>query len=263
VWDLRDIGVNALAAAGGPALLALGVAPPWTRQRPSVAAARRFLALLALAWALLGASLLNTSARVAQLARVVPALASQDTGMVDYGPLHELAGVGAFPSRLDAEEWAAGDATRAAEAGPALAANARAEALAKRDADPSPYDTFLAEHNAVADAFLHELRVHLFRRDRYVETADMHLDDPAWRALDMTVAVRENEFLERFAPRTLAAGGLAWSEAERRERAALDLGAPYRSRVAEAVVTRIRERDVALVWVIGIAALASAARRVR
>jgi hypothetical protein len=263
VWDLRDIGINALAAAGGPVLLALGVAPAWTRERPSPASAQRFLALLALAWVLFGASLLNTSARVAQLARVVPALASQDTGMVDYGALHALPGVGAFPSRLDTEDWAAADATRAAEAGRALAANARAEALAKRDADPSPYDTFLAEHNAVADAFLHELRVHLFRRDRYVETADMHLDDPAWRALDMTVAVRENEFLERFAPRTLAAGGLAWSEAERRERAALDLGTPYRSRVAEAVVTRVGERDVALAWALGFALLALAASRVR
>jgi len=230
VWDLREIGINALAAAGGPALLAL-------------------------AWTLLGASLLNTSARVARLAHVVPALGAQETGMVDYGVLHELSGAGAFPSRLDAADWAA--------AGAALATNARANALAPRDADPSPYATFLAEHTAVRDPFLHELRVHLFRRDRYVETADAHRDDPAWRARDMTVAARENVFLERFAPRTLAAGGLAWSEAQRAERGALDLGTPYRSRVAEAVVTRVRERDVAIVWALGFVALAISALRIR
>jgi hypothetical protein len=263
VWDLRDVGINALAAAGGPALLALGVAPAWSRARASAAGGRRFLALLALAWTLLGASLLNTSARVASLARVAPALAAQDAGMVDYGALHQLLGAGEFPSRLEAGAWARADAARANEGGAALAENVRAQALAPRDAELSPYETFLAEHTAVSDPFLHELRVHLFRRDRYVETADAHRDDDAWRARDMTVAVRENAFLERFALRTLAAGQLAWSETERAERSALDLGTPYRSRVAEAVVTRVRERDVAIAWALGYAALGAAALRLR
>ncbi|HEU4431522.1 MAG TPA: VanZ family protein, partial [Myxococcota bacterium] len=63
VWDLRDVLINALAAAGGPALIALAAAPAaWSRGAPSRASVRRGLALAALAWALLGASLLNTSA---------------------------------------------------------------------------------------------------------------------------------------------------------------------------------------------------------
>ncbi len=194
VWDLRDVGVNALAASGGPALLALGVQPPWSLQRPSRASALRFLALFALTWLLLGASLLNTSARIAWLARFVPglgALEAQETGMVDYGVRHALASAGEFPSRLRAEEWTARDRECASEAGALLAARAG-------EAD---YDAFLAEYSAVRDPFLHELRVHLFRRDRYLATADRHLDDPPWRRRDLTVAVRENAFLEAFAPR--------------------------------------------------------------
>jgi hypothetical protein len=265
VGDLRDIGVNAIAAAGGPAVLALGVRPAWARLRPGLRSRRRFLALLALAWGLLGAACLNTSARIAWLARSVPglgALASQETGIVDYGVLHELPGVGAFPSRLSSAQWESSDRARAREAGALLAANVRAVADAGADA-PSAYDAFLAEHSAVSDPFLHELRVHLFRRDRYVETADTHGDDPPWRARDMTVATRENAFLERFAPATLRAGSLAWTEAERAKRAALDLGTPYVSRVAEAVVTRVRERDVALAWALGAVALAIAGFRAR
>ena len=105
--------------------------------------------------------------------------------------------------------------------------------------------------------------MHLFRRDRYRETADSHRDDAAWRSRDMTVAVRENAFLERFAPKTLRASGLAWSAAQRAERSALDLGTPYASRVAEAVVTGVRERHVALVWALGFVVLAIAALGLR
>jgi len=263
VWDLRDIGVNALAAAGGPLLFALGVRPAWASQRASLRSALRCIALLALAWVLLGASCLNTSARVGRLARFAPRLAAQDTGMVDYGVLHELAHESRFPSRLSASAWRAQDQARAASAGAALAANVRAMVAAPADQDPNPYDQFLAEHSAVRDPFLHELRVHLFRRDRYVQTADRHLDDPAWRARDLTVAVRENAFLEARAPATLRASGLEWSAAQHAERAALDVGGPYRSRVAESVVTRVRERDVALFWAFGLGALALAALRVR
>jgi hypothetical protein len=263
VGDLRDVAVNGIAAAGGPALLALGVAPDWARARPALAARRRLLAVLAVAWALLGALCLNTSARVAWAARVVPglgALAAQETGIVDYGELHLLPGVGAFPSRLSAADWEAADRARAEEAGGLLAENVRASAAAAKDA-PGPYEAFLAAHSAVADPFLHELRAHVFRRDRYLETADAHRDDPSWRARDTTVAVRENTFLERFAPSTLRAGGLAWSAAERTERSRLDLGTPYRSRVAEAVVTRVRERHVALAWTLGGVLLGAAALR--
>ena len=265
VGDLRDISVNAIAAAGGPALLAFGVRPAWARMRASPHSARRFAALLALAWAVLGVACLDTSARVAWVASRVPglgALASQETGMIDYGVLHELAGVGAFPSRLGADEWQAADRARATEAGAALAVNVRATREALEDA-PDPYDAFLAEHTAVRDPFLHEARVHLFRRDRYRETSDSHRDDAAWRARDMTVAVRENAFLERFAPKTLRASGLAWSAAQRAERSALDLGTPYASRVAEAVVTGVRERHVALVWALGFVVLAIATLRPR
>jgi hypothetical protein len=77
------------------------------------------------------------------------------------------------------------------------------------------------------------------------------------------VAARENAFLEQFAPRTLRAAGLAWSDAERAARPLRDGGAPYTSRVAEAVVTRVRERDVALAWLLSGVALAGAALRER
>jgi len=263
VWDLRDITVNALAGAGGPLLLAFGVRPAWAQQPASVRGARRCVALFALAWALLGASCLNTSARVAQLARLAPALGfdAKGSGMVDYGALHVLASGAEFPSRLRGDAWRALDRARAASAGAALAENVRAATRAPADVQPSRYDQFLAEHSAVRDPFLHELRVHLFRRDRYVETADRHLDDPAWRARDLTVAARENEFLERYAPETLRAGGLAWSTAQRAERERLAVAGPYRSRVAESVVTRVRERDVALVWAAGLAALGFAFAR--
>ena len=57
---------------------------------------------------------------------------------------------------------------------------------------PAVYDEFLSIYTVTADPFLHEARVHLFRRDRYRHTAaEQRLSDPAAYRASITIAHRE------------------------------------------------------------------------
>jgi hypothetical protein len=238
-WDLRDLAVNAAAGAGAQLPLAFAFRSAAIRGL-TPAGAVRLARLAAAATLLLGASLLNTPERIAWLAANVPRaapLATHDDVMVEYGHRFDEPGVGVWRSRFTREELAALDAARAFDAARALAELPGADG----------YAAFLARYTPITDPFLHEFRVHLFRRDRYLVTAEWHPEDVRWYRADLTVALREHRILTRYFPRSLAAvgGGLAPAEEERLER--LELREKrYESRVAEGVVTRVSERGVAM-----------------
>ena len=183
----------------------------------------------------LGASLLNTPARIGWYAARVPGLGfllkSPDV-MLEYGHFYDVEGVGRFRSRFSAEELERIDARRGAKVGALLA-----------DASDDNYKSFLAEHTPITDPFAHEARVHLFRRDRYLLTAEWHPEDVDWYRRDITVGHRENRILELLYPNTLRHSGRAFSP----ERLAYleEMQFPereYESRVSEGLVTRIGER---------------------
>lgn len=247
-WDLRDLAINALAASGvqlGLAAGALGLAARGSTAR----GVRGFCVVAAVAWFLLGASLLNTPTRIAAYANKFPALGfllENEGVMLEYGYLHELPGVARYRSRFTLEELSEIDPARAAEAGEVL----------REEGGDDDYRAFLSVYNPISDPFLHELRVHLFRRDRYRETAALHDDDPAWARRDLTVAFRENAILEAGFPRSLQASGRAWSASLRRRIAEQqNADRPYESPVSRGLVTGIGERTIVFGWMAGFALL--------
>ena len=251
-WDLRDLAINALAASGVQLGLAAGALGPAARGS-TARGFRGFCAVAAVAWLLLGASLLNTPTRIAAYATRLPGLGfllENEGVMLEYGYLHELPGVARFRSRFTLRELSQIDPTRASEA---------AAVLRQQGADDD-YQAFLAMYNPISDPFLHELRVHLFRRDRYLETAALHDDDPAWARRDLTVAFRENAILEAGFPSSLAASGHAWPAALRQRIAETqNADRPYESPVSRGLVTGIRESAIALGWIAGFGLLGIAA----
>jgi hypothetical protein len=80
------------------------------------------------------------------------------------------------------------------------------------------YGLFLRHYTPVRDPFLHEVRVRLFRRDRYWQRANRQRN-PAKRKDLLNVSFTEQRLLEQWYPHTLRAAGKDWS-AERRARAA-------------------------------------------
>jgi VanZ family protein len=254
VWDLRDLALNLGGASGVQLALAFGLRPDWVEPRFRAAGVRRLCGIAALAVALLGLSLLNTPARIAWLGANLPGLGfllrSGDV-MLEYGHLHEEPGVGRFRSRFTLSELAALDAARAAEAGAALARS-----------DDADYEAFLTRHSPVTDPFLHEARVHLFRRDRYLETGDLHAreGDADWARRDWTVAYREDRILARHFGLTLAASGRALPPDVAQRLAEEQIARhDYESPVGRGLVTRVAERDVVLALSAGFAALGAAA----
>lgn len=237
VWDLRDVWFNFFAASLIQVGIAAGIRPALIAGTPTPRSVRLICGIAALATLLLLASLLNTPPRIAWYAERIPALGFLREGsdvMLEYGHLHEAPETGRFRSRFSLAELERIDAERGAEAGRILAGSPEAD-----------YESFLTRYTPISDPFLHEARVHLFRRDRYLTTAERHLDDEDWYRRDLTVGYRENRILERFFPNTLRHSGSRFTPERRAYLAERHFPKKsYESRVSSHLVTRIGERHV-------------------
>ena len=239
-WDLRDIAINALAAAWVQLPIAFGVRPDWVGARPGAAGWHRLCGIGLAATLFMGACLAATPPRLAWLGERVPGLGfllSHPDVMLEYGHLLTLPNGTRTRSRFSADELRTLDAARAEGAGRVLRARG----------DEERYKEFLAEFTVIGDPFLHELRVHLFRRDRYLQTAERHREPRPWQYRDdRSVALREQEILEAYFPATTHAGGFDLAPEVRHALAAEQHSAevPYTSRVSEGLVTRWSEPAV-------------------
>lgn len=233
VWDLRDIGFNAFAATLAQLPTAFGLRPAWISVRPTREGWHRFCAIGLAGAIFIGACLAATPPRLAWLGERVPGLGfllRHPDVMLEYGHVHTLGNGTWFRSRLSASALRRTDSARAEEAG---------HVLRERGADEA-YAEFLAAHTTIGDPFLHEIRVHLFRRDRYLLTAERHREPrPHQFRHDRAVALREQEILETYFPATMRAGGFDLEPEIRRALDAEDHATdpPYGSAVSRKLIT--------------------------
>lgn len=249
-WGLGDIWINFVAVFLIQGSIALGIRPAIIARRIGPRSIRTSCRLGVVLLLVLGASLLNTPERIAWYSTKLPLLGflqqNADT-MLEYGHLYEDPDAGVFRSRLPPEELARQDRERGQEAGRILS----------QYQDPELYEAFLEIYTPASDPFLHEARVHLFRRDRYLQRAEEEAkDDPALYREYMTIAFRENQIMERYFTETLAASSYAWP-AERRAfvESNIDPEMAYDSWVSRRLVTGIGEGGIMAGLLIAIAAL--------
>ncbi len=239
VWDLRDMGFDTLAAAIAQLPIAFGIRPDWIERRGTRSGWHRLCAIGLVATLFLGGCFAATPPRLAWLATHVPGLAflqGHPDVMLEYGELITLPNGTRFRSRSTLSELIAHDHREAANAG----------ALLERWHDDDRYGEFLRTFTPIGAPFLHELRVHLFRRDRYLETAERHRDvRPLRYRHDRAVGLREQEILEAAFGNTMR---LAHWDLEPPLRAALETESHpvdgYLSRVSESLITRWSEATV-------------------
>jgi hypothetical protein len=196
VWALGDIGLNVASAALTQLALWQGIRPALIESRVSPSSWRRLCRLGMLALALIGLSLANTPPRIAWYAARVPILGyllSQPGVMAEYGYRYRDPEIGVFYSRFTLEELRELDERQG-----------RASA-AILDAYRERYPEFLERYSPAVDPFVHEARVHLFRRDRFVEKLGQAGVDEVMEKDFSTVAHCENRILEKHFPATLAA----------------------------------------------------------
>ncbi len=240
VWDLRDIWINILGVALMQVAIAKGGVPAEIGLRPKAAGLRMLCRAMVVVLVIFGLNLLNTPPRVLWYTAQVPALSFLiDDGrvMFEYGYMHQVPDVGDFRSRFDVATLRQLDQDRAVEAAGIL----------EEYKDPDLYLEFLRAYSPYTDPFVHEARVHLFRRDRYLRKAfsEETLNDEALRREYATIAYRENQILQHSFPNTLAQSSYPWAPDQA---AALepyvDFDAPYLSKVSRRTVTNHSEAEL-------------------
>lgn len=173
-------------------------------------------------------------------------LIENESVMFEYGHYYEDPEIGYFRSRLSSEELRQADAVRAAEAA----------AILNRYRSDSTYSHFHQAYTPATDPFLHEARVHLFRRDRYLQQAKEETEKKDAFRDDVVVAYRENLIMAKYFPNTfkrsnyvLSAEDLAYLEKKH------DATMEYDSEVSSNLVTRINEGEITSGLVVALLAL--------
>ncbi|OGH55953.1 MAG: hypothetical protein A3G34_02050 [Candidatus Lindowbacteria bacterium RIFCSPLOWO2_12_FULL_62_27] len=150
--------------------------------------------------------------------------------------------IGLFRSAFTKSDLARVDAERGAE-GAALIDTT----------DDTSYGKFLRTYTSKKDPYIHEARVHLFRRDRYLrKSQDTGTADEQERLGHLHVAVMENRILERYFPALMAGSRrCGWRERAREREGLLAsrqaLTPDYESAGGKRMITAFDRRKLWLV----------------
>jgi hypothetical protein len=222
-WDFRDAGLNALAAGLIQLAIWKGLRPGIIGRKPGPRSRRRISVLLAANILLLGLCASNTPQRVARYAERIPGLSFliKEEPMSEFTLKHRDPEIGVFYSRLTLEGLYKEDLDNSAHYGQIL-----------REWKDRSYAEFLSQHHPLIHAFLYEMRVHLFRRDRRLQEGRRAGSIKA-RKNALFVSYKENLILEKYFGRTLEFSTYRWEAGEKAAVAGLiDREKPYRSPVS-------------------------------
>ncbi|MEY5062370.1 MAG: hypothetical protein RLZZ112_334 [Verrucomicrobiota bacterium] len=247
-FDFRDIAINVIAGGLIQLGLVLGIAPQALKVKAPVTSVQTAWNLGVIWIVLLGFCLNNTLSVWRPVLFPGPHLFLFDEAMTEYGHKIRDPEIGTFYSRFTPEQLRQKDERRAPEAAQILAIGG----------DKKDYASFLVRYSPVTDPFMHELRVHLYRRDRYLEDAlDPRNAQGSVRMFN--VAYRENQILERWFGHSLRAAGKVWDEGRLDAAAARLQPEPYQSPVSQNLITKFSQPQALAGWA-GVLVVALAAR---
>ena len=232
-FGFRDIILNAASVLLIQAGLAAGLATRCRGVPAGLGSARAAWRVAALVLLLLLGCFSNTPDVWRPLYSSWPNLFVFDDAMVQYGHRIHDPQVGWFKSRLTPEQLRNMDTARAHEAGQIL----------RRMGHDHDYEFFLHRYSPMHDPFLHEMRVRLFRRDRYLKVGHANRNDPAKHKELISVAFNEQRLLENWYPHTLRAAGMDWPADARAHAEASSSREPFESLVSRELLTGFTKRQ--------------------
>jgi len=248
-WGLGDIWLNFFASALVQIAIAKAFEPTFVTRRPGRKNLRFLCRLAIAAVALFGASLSMTPPRIAWVSERIgwlDFLKRNESVLLEYGYLYEDPDIGIFRSRFAPQELKEIDRNRAVEAAKIL----------NRFQEGHSYGTFLSLYTPISDPFVHEARVHLFRRDRYFNSAADCKNDADEYARRLNIAFRENQIMVKFFYNTLQHSSYVWTEENlslARRHFLNDEN--YDSEVSQKLITRLSEAQVACFLIVFISGL--------
>jgi len=245
-WDFRDIRLNVLAGMFIQSMIALVINPSGIYESIQRRSVRLLCGITWLTLLIMGVAISNTPARVDIYSTRIPFmrfLSNNESVMSEYGYRNRDPEIGTFYSRFTIPELQQIDQDRGAEAGEII----------RRYRSLIDYREFLQTFTSSVDAFLHEMRMHLYRRDHYYDTAWQYYDRDRDRFINqMTVAYFENQLLETYYSNVMSTCDCRMSgKAIEELKIYADLDHDYTSPVSDHLVTLATELEL---WIVLITA---------
>ena len=245
-WDLRDVGLNAFSGILFQVALWKGIQPKIISGRIKPKSVRIVSILLAANIVLIGLCMSNTPKRVTHYTKLIPSLSflQKEETMTEFRHKHQDLEIGVFYSRLTLSELEKTDRERSFEFAQIL-----------REWMEKDYEKFLRDFSSSTHPFLHELRVHVFRRDKKYEQGCVTKDEEEKREACF-IAYKENLILEKYFTRTFQKTEYRWKEERIKETEALiDKNQFYVSPVSSGLFTSFGEKTMWLSILIFLACL--------
>jgi len=201
-WDFRDVGLNGFSGGLFQLAVCTVIKPKTISGRFNMKSLRRFSVIFSLCLILLGLCVSNTPQRVASYTKRISFLSflKKEEPMSEFGYKHIDPEIGIFYSRLSLRSLKKTDENRG---------NEYAQIL--NDAVSVKYDQFIKEYNPSSNPFLHELRIHAFRRDEHFERGQNNSDINKKKEFYFT-AIKENHILEKYFSLTIKNSVYLWDD---------------------------------------------------
>ncbi len=238
-YELRDIGINFCAGALSQAAIFAGLRPGLIAGWPGPGSWSRLCYISATLLLVMSISFINSPAAITWYATRIPALQflmSNHSTMAEYGYRYKDQDAGVFRSRLDPEQLQQLNRERGEEAWMIMERYERGEG-------DGP---FLSVYSVMLDPYIHEIGVHLYRRNYHLDRARENNDK---QAEHYTIAYRENQILQKYFPKAMEFSAVRWSpEIVQEVSDAADKSKPYESAVSASVITRLSQGQVMLIF---------------
>jgi len=237
-WDFRDAGLNALS--GGLFQLAVWkvVVPKIISEKINLKSLRIFSSIFASCLIILGLCVSNTPDRVYRYTKKIPLLSflQKEEAMSEFGYKHKDTEIGMFYSRLSPKNLQRTDSLKGKQYAQIL-----------NESIDKDYEQFIKEYSPITDPFMHELRVHIFRRDTYLGKgkSTLKLND---KKESYFIAYKENLILEKYFKNSIEKSVYSWNNDILHEsEAIIDKSKHYESPVSANLFTSFSEKTV---WIV-------------
>jgi hypothetical protein len=231
-WSFHDVGLNTLSGGLFQVALWKVIKPKIISEKIRAKSIKIFSSIFGVSLIVLGLCASNTPKRVEYYTKLMPWLSflKKEEPMSEFGYKYEDPEIGAFYSRLNPEDLLKTDNTKGEEYARIL-----------NESVNKDYQQFLREYNPITDPFMHELRVHIFRRDRHFKKANKN-SDPKEKKEFYLIAYKENLILKKYFTKSIKNSVYLWDKAKSENLEGLiDKNKPYKSPVSANLFTAFSE----------------------
>lgn len=232
-WSFHDVGLNTLSGGLFQVALWKVIKPKIISEKIRAESIKIFSSIFGVSLIVLGLCASNTPKRVEYYTKLMPWLSSlkKEEPMSEFGYKYEDPEIGVFYSRLNPEDLLKTD-------------NAKGEEYSRilNESVNKNYQQFIREYNPITAPFMHELRVHIFRRDRYFKKANKS-SNPKEKKEFYLIAYKENLILKKYFNLSIKNSVYWWDKAKiEKLKGLIDINKFYKSPVSANIFTAFSEK---------------------